>query len=59
MLLAKCSNICAGPVIMQHLHEETTAASQHLCVFLSVFLLNPLYCTYMVGIWKLASLSRR
>lgn len=49
------SNICARPVIMQHLHQETTAAVR---VFIW-FLLNPFYCTHMVGIWKLASLSRR
>lgn len=42
-----CSNICAGPVITRHLHEETTAASptpyvcvcECVCVFIC-FLLN-------------------
>lgn len=47
------------------------AAHQHVCVvctcacvlmlffFEHLFILNILYCTHIVGIWKLASLSRR
>lgn len=35
------SNICAGPVITQHLYEETTAASQHACVCFYLFSFKP------------------